>query len=195
MDVQGMVLATVAVQDRAMTRHLVLTICLLRCAPAQISIHLYDYAELSARARLDATAEAKRILRSGGVETEWVDCPCEGKRAAGALQLRILNREMADRTPAKGNALGYALVLNGSGRIASVFHDRSAELEKRNLAGRTEILGAMMAHEIGHLLLGENSHARDGIMRAVWDEAELRLIAQGRLLFSSQRIARRRMIK
>ncbi|MEO5822443.1 MAG: hypothetical protein ABIT71_18195 [Vicinamibacteraceae bacterium] len=31
------------------------------------------------------------------------------------------------------------------------------------------ILGRVTAHEIGHLLLGTNSHAPTGLMQATWD--------------------------
>jgi hypothetical protein len=42
----------------------------------------------------------------------------------------------------------------------------------------------VMAHEIGHLLLGRNSHSVSGIMRGTWGSAELRAIAQGALRFT-----------
>ncbi len=43
-----------------------------------------------------------------------------------------------------------------------------------------------MAHEIGHLLLGPKRHSRSGIMRARWDQEDLRLAAEARLRFTSQ---------
>jgi hypothetical protein len=41
-----------------------------------------------------------------------------------------------------------------------------------------------MAHELGHLLLGSNSHSPRGLMRASWRTAELALMAQGGLVLS-----------
>ena len=41
-----------------------------------------------------------------------------------------------------------------------------------------------MAHEIGHLLLGSNSHAPAGIMSARWEGQELNRMARGNLLFT-----------
>ncbi len=46
------------------------------------------------------------------------------------------------------------------------------------------ILGHGVAHEIGHLLLGTNSHAASGIMRARWQIRELTSASKGTLLFS-----------
>jgi hypothetical protein len=41
------------------------------------------------------------------------------------------------------------------------------------------MLGCMMSHEIGHLLLDDGGHPEPGIMRD-----DLRAIAKGRLLFT-----------
>jgi hypothetical protein len=36
-----------------------------------------------------------------------------------------------------------------------------------------ELLGLVMAHEVGHLLLGTNAHSNQGIMRATWRRRHL----------------------
>jgi hypothetical protein len=46
------------------------------------------------------------------------------------------------------------------------------------------ILGHVAAHEIGHLLLGTNSHSPGGIMRAHWRMEELARAKKGLLLFT-----------
>jgi hypothetical protein len=53
-------------------------------------------------------------------------------------------------------------------------------------------MGAIIAHEIGHLLLGSNAHAAIGIMRAHWQDAELRMLSKGELLFTTEQGARMR---
>lgn len=40
-----------------------------------------------------------------------------------------------------------------------------------------------MAHELGHLLLGTNSHSVNGLMRAHWDWENLQAAQRGELLF------------
>jgi len=50
--------------------------------------------------------------------------------------------------------------------------------------GVANILGNVMAHELGHLLLGSNSHALSGIMKARWENEELERIAKGGLFFT-----------
>jgi hypothetical protein len=57
------------------------------------------------------------------------------------------------------------------------------------------LLGDVIAHEIGHLLLGSGAHAASGIMKANWRGPESVLVAQGRMLFDkSDAIRLRRSI-
>jgi hypothetical protein len=52
--------------------------------------------------------------------------------------------------------------------------------------GLADILGGVVAHELGHLLLGSNSHGHTGIMRAHWEHEQLRSLAMGNLLFTTE---------
>jgi hypothetical protein len=45
------------------------------------------------------------------------------------------------------------------------------------------LLGDVLAHEIGHLLLGSNSHSVSGIMSAHWYGDELRRISEATIFF------------
>ena len=60
------------------------------------------------------------------------------------------------------------------GSIATVFADRVARTSSRTGANASGVLGRVIAHEIGHLLIGTNHHSKDGLMRAVWTDVELR---------------------
>lgn len=82
--------------------------------------------------------------------------------------------------------MGYAVLAGEFSTIASVFYHRAVDLEDENLAGRAEILGAMLAHEIGHLLLGRPSHSNTGIMRGVWSDQDLKNIVRGRMWFTAR---------
>jgi hypothetical protein len=85
--------------------------------------------------------------------------------------------------------MGYAMVSGRFPYIASVFYHRAEELESGTVAG-AEILGGILAHEIGHLLLAENSHSETGVLRAQWGVQDLRMIACGRLWFTPEQAAR-----
>jgi len=59
-------------------------------------------------------------------------------------------------------------------------------------ASLASLLGCVAAHEIGHLLLGSNSHAPLGIMRAHWQAKEIQQMSMGLLVFSPRQAAQMR---
>lgn len=75
---------------------------------------------------------------------------------------------------------------NGTGQYADVFYGRVFELHRDRNVPVPEVLGHVVAHEIGHLLLGLDAHSISGIMRALWEAEELKAMERGRLVFSSQ---------
>ena len=74
--------------------------------------------------------------------------------------------------------------------LASVFYHRIASLAVELECSRGVILGYALAHEVGHLLLGVNSHSPTGIMRVNWAEKELRLASTGWFGFFPQQAAK-----
>jgi hypothetical protein len=76
-------------------------------------------------------------------------------------------------------ALGTAVV---GTRVASIPYPRVVELARSGSATPGLVLGHVIAHELGHLLLQRASHSAAGLMRATLD---LQLAQQGRLLFTA----------
>jgi hypothetical protein len=74
-----------------------------------------------------------------------------------------------------GLHLGFAALdaVSQRGVLATVFHDRVQGLAERLRLNYTALLGRAMAHEVGHLLLGQARHGTTGLMRAVWTDEEL----------------------
>jgi DNA-directed RNA polymerase subunit E'/Rpb7 len=81
-----------------------------------------------------------------------------------------------------------------------VVFDRVKELAQKQLeaqakgdislrASTEKILGEMIAHEIGHILLNLPSHSAVGLMRGPWDLKDLQDVAYGALLFTPQQAA------
>ena len=168
-----------------------------------VRVLVYNYARVSNRVLGPAEREASRIFAAAGVDTRWVDClgqarfggaPSPPARAAnadcdgpvkGAIPLRILLRS----TPAHGAVPDALFGFANSSDLASVFYQRVEDLAWGADENGNEIpliLGDVMAHELGHLLLGTGSHAPSGIMRAVWDREFLQLALRGRQLFTAE---------
>ena len=86
-----------------------------------------------------------------------------------------------------GEIFGLAFLgPDGSGRQADVFYANIAEMSAARFRNPADVLGHVMAHELGHLLLGASAHSPSGIMRLHWGETELQQAARGSLLFNEQ---------
>jgi hypothetical protein len=79
-----------------------------------------------------------------------------------------------------GDPLGAAVIDVG---YASLFATEVGKQAGQFGVTPATLMGYAMAHEIGHLLLGEK-HAASGLMRAVWSKEEYRNMAQRWLGFS-----------
>jgi len=66
---------------------------------------------------------------------------------------------------------------------AWVFFDRAKEVAAKQLLTLANVLGNLMAHELGHLLLG-SYHSGTGLMRRGWSRAEFVAANRGELGFS-----------
>jgi hypothetical protein len=168
-----------------------------------ISVLVFDYAGVSGEVLNAGLRDATRILKSGGVEVVWVHCPvapellalarpCRDDPGPLALVLHILPRGATRRQTDHGSA-GYALPPEdgGFGAFAGVFHDRVRELVTS--INESEALGNVVAHELGHLLLGTGQHSAAGIMKGEWRYKQSILAAQGLLGFDP--VQRRRMLE
>ena len=99
------------------------------------------------------------------------------------LALRVVPRSPGSVNDVFGVAF---LSAEGTGCYSDVYYDRATDLHADWNVSLADILGAVMAHELGHLLLGSNSHTPLGIMRGHWQPEELRRLARGGLLFTAE---------
>lgn len=163
-------------------------------SPLSATLYVYNYAELTGDDRTQAARIVTAIYAAAGIGTHWVDvCPradCRGSQLAvvpalnGPLTVIIAGDEMTPREP-RSNVMGVA---QPSGTVAYVYLSRIRHFAFRRDLSLSAVLGHVIAHEVGHILLQEG-HAIKGIMRARWDRDDLLDLRQGRLLFTAaQRI-------
>jgi hypothetical protein len=165
-------------------------------AAPEITVRVYDYAAVPPGIAKRARKETSRIFLEAGIRTAWALCAvpgqaeptdprCETQPAATDIQVNILPRKMAQALMRHHSELGAAVTLpHGFGRHASVFYHRVDELAESGGASRALLLGHIMAHEIGHLLLGVNSHSATGLMHVPWDRTQRERASLGTLLFT-----------
>lgn len=147
----------------------------------QLSVGVYNDAAVPAKSLLRAEAKASMIYRRGGVELHWLDSPASRPE----LAIRIIPKSRNLSSEVFGIAF---LDANGFGQQADIFYRNIAELSAVWSQNQAELLGSVMAHEIGHLLLGSNSHSATGIMRLHWDDQQLQLASVGQLSFDGKEI-------
>ena len=182
-----------------LTLAVVLALPLSAAEPAPtITVFVYNYAAIHSEALAKTKAEAARIYQHIGVEVQWLDCPLSPKEAdqfpacqvlpgPTRLAIRILTESMAQRLRQARDCFGFALYpQDGSfATVANAFAHQAEQIASRHRLRQEVMLGHIVAHELGHLLLGVGSHAGSGIMHAPWLPKELESIAQGSMWFSS----------
>jgi hypothetical protein len=158
-----------------------------------IRIRVNNYTQATPAMLAGAEREAGRILGKTGLQTVWLDCPaghstadpqdpCGEPLEATDIALRVLSESSQNKF--QDTAFGFAVVP----ALASVYYDYVARLARSDNAEFEIpiILGCVIAHEIGHLLLGSNSHADSGIMQGHWERGQIRQAITGTLLFTPQ---------
>jgi hypothetical protein len=160
---------------------------------SQVTASIHNDAGISPGVLLQAESDASRVFRQSAIEVHWLNCPllaagpenpsqCEAADFPNHLQLRIVKQSLNLNEFALGISF---LSADGTGCYADLFYDRAKHLHETTNASLPTLLGHAIAHELGHLLLGTNSHSPTGIMRARWRPADLADANRGRLLFSS----------
>jgi len=162
----------------------------------EITVRIHNYAKADFSVVLHSERAAGDILRRAGVNTVWVECPvvpagphdplCDKPFSSLDFGLTLLPRAMSDRFHSKGGVLGFAAEATGSGfgSLAYIFYDIASDCTERR-RDLEELLGTAIAHELGHLLLGTNSHSTTGLMSAFWSGKQLMIVQQRGLTFSS----------
>jgi hypothetical protein len=131
-----------------------------------------------------AEGEAAALFRRAGIEIEWVRCgatgDCRRPPRENEFVLHIVRNGKTRGDLVFGEAF---LGSDGRGKYADVFFDRLRQASDINIG---QLLGAVSAHELGHLLLGSSSHSLMGIMSPIWRKESLQKISMGNLTFTRE---------
>jgi len=172
---------------------------------SRVTIRAYNNFGVATKILERAQRISDGILNEAGVQAVWRHCRmASGPSATSADDCRD---ELDDdevivrivRAPAgfggANASFGYSLVNTDArrGSLATVFGDHVSAASDRVRLEPGTLLGRAMAHELGHLLLGTNTHSTEGLMRAVWPDAALLSRATSDWSFSPLDLARLRM--
>jgi hypothetical protein len=154
-----------------------------------ITIRVHNYAGVAPKTLADTEEVATEIFQEAGVETRWVDIvstrentqvssPYYPALTSADIQLSILPSKMSDRLGLPNNVIGLApdtdaqIIYVFESKVETVFWrllraQHNGRMERP--VSRAQILGHVIAHELGHLLLNLKGHSAHGIMRDEMD--------------------------
>jgi hypothetical protein len=144
-------------------------------AHVPLAVRTYDAAGVPPRALDQARATATVALAAAGIRPIWHPCHaglCISRPKRDEISIRIVKATGLSEP----GSLGFSAIdgVAHAGTLATVYFDRVEALASDTGVDRGELLGRVVAHEIGHLLLGTSDHASIGLMRAKWTNEEIR---------------------
>jgi hypothetical protein len=165
---------------------------------------VYNYAQLSVGTLRAAEQEASVIYQPAAIAFQWILCSgssstvhlhrsCE-QVGSDRLEVRLLPHAGTKPFRPRLGELGRALLPEDGafGTVADIYIDRCKDLVKGRLWAYEIVLGHVLAHELGHLLLGHEGHQTVGIMRSPWDKQDVNKALQRRLVFTSRQASKMR---
>jgi hypothetical protein len=123
----------------------------------------------------DARKEVDRIFAESGFDVVWTD-------AAPQVTVKIASQVLGyarAASPVMGAASRTA-----NGPVAHVFFRQVQDFARIYHIDLNTMLGHVIAHEVGHLLLPTYSHSPTGLMRGEWDKTQVRDAVRGALTFT-----------
>jgi hypothetical protein len=147
-----------------------------------VAVRIFDRAGVAKVVMEQAARTAQTIFREADIELHWLICPkeCTG-RNVGLTDLYV--RIEGGRKPKwlSPYALGFAATTGD--RLAVIRYPRLVQESLAELTELGPILGATIAHELGHLVMGSTQHSQIGVMKARWNREDMTGAAMGRLVF------------
>lgn len=162
----------------------------------EIKVLVYNSTHASPPVLERGEVEAARVFRKAGVKITWLNCSnpasglygaCDHFPAPDEFVLHIVPEGKTDTDFVFGLSF---LDQNGTGKYADLFFDRVEQAHRDFGVDISRLLGAIAAHELGHLLLGSHAHSSGGIMAPRWEEDALRNLNMGSLLFTREQASR-----
>lgn len=153
----------------------------------EVTVLVHDRAKATYSVIEAGEAEAGRIFGAAGIHVHWVDCSkggvCHHQLGASEYALNIVAEGKTSSDLVYGVAfLGPA----GEGKYCDIFLRRIEAATNTLGENVARLLGAVMAHELGHLILGSHAHTYHGIMSGIWTQIALQRMEMGSLLFDKR---------
>ncbi len=158
-----------------------------------VNVRVYAREHLHDVTRRTALATAADIMRGAGVAVAWVECDRARQPACESPVEEDRVIRFVSEPPHPPHAtlpLGEALVEpGGRGTFATVYVSRVLRLAQTARIDPGVLLGRVVAHELGHLLLGKKTHSATGLMRGHWSHRDVTSARPRDWSFSPEEVA------
>lgn len=158
-----------------------------------LNVLAFNYSTASESTLRGAEVETSRILAMSGIQLRWIQCAaivrpalplaCQSEARSAQIRVRILDKSAGGVF--HDGIFGFAT----HPIFATVYYESALLLAQRSTDSASSvstILGCLIAHEMGHLLLGANQHTASGLMQAQWDIGQIKRAMMGTLLFTPE---------
>ena len=156
----------------------------LKIDASAFTVLVFNFRPVSRDILSNAEKEADRIFGHAGIQVVWRECPTGNEPCrigsgpvfflaikAGPVQNKFLDVVSGEAKTADHLAMVYYDALPRIDRGKTGTHEAST------------LLACVIAHELGHLLLGAYGHSIHGVMRDSWDIEQTRLALMSALDF------------
>jgi hypothetical protein len=147
----------------------------------RLAVTVYDYSGIEPQTLEYAERIVSDVYGRAGIEIEWAEPEIIAEPTR--LYVNLLSTEMAGPFSASKETVGFA---TPGSLAANAIYDRICALARGQRLRCGLLLGYVMAHELGHLLLPAHSHSETGLMRA---NIDVELAADKKLRFTSDQAA------
>ena len=166
----------------------------------RLTVSVFNDAGASPSVISQARNRATLILRRAGISLVWLDCGTSGNPAPSSscsdlsfpqhLSVRLVPKAGRPSEDTFGQTFQNVA---GEGNYALVYFNVLAASSVTESVHTGDLVGFVIVHELGHLLLGRDSHSATGLMAPVWQASEVRMASQGLLFFTNDQQERIRL--
>jgi len=156
-----------------------------------LTIQVRDYASVAHVPMSAAIARVKGIFVNAGVparirvlDATQLDDLNDDDASEPTVRVLVYPRTRSDTISTDTKVLGIAPGSEAGGHVAYVFASRVEVLARRHAVDYGTLLGVVLAHEVGHVLLRGQHHASVGLMRAVCGGTLLKNVILTKLAFT-----------
>jgi hypothetical protein len=151
-------------------------------------LQLHNFAGAPPAVVQAAQREVTRVYADIGVPIEWDGSTRQADQTA--VRVILVAREPRETPGTPRSVMGAAMWTDTGTAAVYVFYRRIEAEALRYDVSTALVLACALAHELGHVLLPEEAHSPEGLMRAAWNRDDFHRADRGQLRFLPGQAAR-----